>query len=565
MDKKEKSTLIRIICACAVFAGAFAAADGSTLRIILFAAAYIISGYDVIIKAASNIVRGKMLDENFLMTIATVGAFATGQYPEAAAVMLFYQVGELFEDMAVEKSRASITSLMDIRPDHANLEKDGAVVRVSPQDVETGSVIVVMPGEKIPLDGTVISGTSFLDTAALTGESVPRRVSDGDSVISGCIVKDSAIRVRTSGTYENSTVAKILELVENSDNGKAHTEKFITRFARIYTPCVVGAAVLLAVIPPLFTHEWMTWLSRALVFLVISCPCALVISVPLGFFAGIGGASKKGILVKGSNYLEALAKAGTFVFDKTGTLTKGVFTVTAVHPEVIPERKLVEYAALAESFSTHPIAASVIREYGKKPEDGRVHSVTETPGQGVTAVIDGKTVCAGNSKLMESIGVSWKQCSHEGTIIHISIDGTYMGHIVISDVVKETSKQTITSLKTAGARTVMLTGDHEKVAAAVSRDLGLDEYKSGLMPADKAAFVKGLCEQETGHGVVFVGDGINDAPVLKLADAGIAMGALGSDAAIEASDIVLMDDDPAKIPLAVTNIAQDHGNSQRKH
>lgn len=525
---------------------------------------YFIIGYDVLRKAVLGIINGQVFDENFLMALATVGAFATGEYDESVFVMLFYQTGELFQDYAVGKSRASITALMDIRPDTANLETEAGLEEVDPEDVPVGSVIVVKPGERVPLDGTVLEGSSTLDTAALTGEALPRNIHAGDDIISGCVNLTGLLRVTVTKPCEESTVSKILELVENSSEKKAVSEQFITRFAKYYTPCVVYAAlalfliptVLLAVLPtpPAFLAGtvWTEWLHRALTFLVISCPCALVISVPLSFFGGIGGASKCGILVKGGNYLEALAKADTVVFDKTGTLTKGTFAVSAVHPEAGFEAdQVLEYAALAEQYSTHPIAVS-LREACKSGMDrSRVSNVEEIAGHGIMAEVDGKRVGVGNSRLMERQSVNWLPCELPGTIVHVTIDGFYAGHIVIADQPKPDAKEAIARLKAMGVKkTVMLTGDTKEVAHTVADALGLDEYHAELLPADKVARVEELLKQETGK-LAFVGDGINDAPVLTRADIGIAMGGLGSDAAIEAADIVLMDDQPTKIAAAI--------------
>lgn len=527
-------------------------------------APYFIIGYDVLRKAALGIVNGQVFDENFLMALATVGAYATGEFDEAVFVMLFYQTGELFQDYAVGKSRTSIAALMDIRPDTANLETENGLETVDPEDVAVGSVIVVKPGERVPLDGTVLEGSSTLDTAALTGESLPRSIRVGDDIISGCVNLTGLLRVTVTKPCEESTVSKILELVENSSEKKAVSEQFITRFAKYYTPCVVYAAlalfliptVLLAVLPTLpgflAGTVWTDWLHRALTFLVISCPCALVISVPLSFFGGIGGASKCGILVKGGNYLEALAKADTVVFDKTGTLTKGTFAVSAVHPEAGFEAdQVLEYAALAEQYSTHPIAVS-LREACKSGMDrSRVANVEEIAGHGIMAEVDGKRVGVGNSRLMERQSVNWLPCELPGTIVHVTIDGFYAGHIVIADQPKPDAKEAIARLKAMGVKkTVMLTGDTKEVAHTVADALGLDEYHAELLPADKVARVEELLKQETGK-LAFVGDGINDAPVLTRADIGIAMGAMGSDAAIEAADVVLMDDDPRKIAKAI--------------
>ena len=534
------------------------------LQAVCFLVPYFIIGYDVLRKAVLGIINGQVFDENFLMAIATVGAFATGEFDEAVFVMLFYQTGELFQDYAVGKSRASITALMDIRPDTANLETENGLEEVDPEDVPVGSVIVVKPGERVPLDGTVLEGSSTLDTAALTGEALPRNIRAGDDIISGCVNLMGLLRVTVTKPCEESTVSKILELVENSSEKKAVSEQFITRFAKYYTPCVVYAAlalfliptILLAVLaaPPSFLAgtTWTEWLHRALTFLVISCPCALVISVPLSFFGGIGGASKCGILVKGGNYLEELAKADTVVFDKTGTLTCGTFAVTAVHPEAgFTEDQVLEYAALAEQYSTHPIAVSLREACKKEVEARRVADVEEIAGHGIMAKVDGRTVGVGNSRLMERQNVNWLPCELPGTIVHVTIDGFYAGHIVISDLPKPDAKDAIAGLKALGVKkTVMLTGDAKEVAHTVADALGLDEYHAELLPADKVARVEELLKQETGR-LAFVGDGINDAPVLTRADIGIAMGGLGSDAAIEAADVVLMDDQPSKIPVAI--------------
>jgi Cd2+/Zn2+-exporting ATPase len=554
MDKDQKTTLGRIIAAAVLFVVSFLpAVRGTAAEAVLCIAAYLTVGGDVLLEAVRNILHGEVFDENFLMTLATIGAIAVGQYPEAVAVMLFYQTGELFQDIAVEKSRASISSLMDIRPDYANIEENGQLKQVAPDSVATGTVIVIKPGEKVPLDGVVVEGASSLNTTALTGESLPRDVRTGDGVISGCVNMSGLLRVRTTGTFGESTVSKILELVENSDNGKANTEKFITRFAKIYTPAVVTGAALLAFIPSVITGQWTVWIQRALIFLVISCPCALVISIPLGFFGGIGGASRIGVLVKGSNYLEALARAEIVVFDKTGTLTKGNFKVTAIHPEVISAEELLEVAALAESYSDHPISQSLRAAYKRAVDKSRIKDVEDITGHGIKATVDGRTVYAGNSKLMDRIGTAWKPCDHEGTIIHVAEDGQYVGHIVISDEIKPQSKEAIAALKAEGVRrTVMLTGDREAVAESVAKELGLDETHAELLPADKVDRMEKLLGEKSEKGkLVFVGDGINDAPVLKRADVGIAMGALGSDAAIEAADVVLMDDNPAKIAQAI--------------
>ena len=539
------------------------------MEIPLYLAPYLIIGWDVLWKAVRNILNGQVFDENFLMALATVGAFATGEYAEAVFVMLFYQTGELFQDYAVGKSRQSIAALMDIRPDTANLElEDGSLEEVDPEDVEVGAVVVVRPGERVPLDGEVIEGASALDTAALTGESVPRDVAAGDAVISGCVNQSGLLRVKVTKLCEESTVSKILDMVENAGEKKSASENFITRFARYYTPCVVIAALALFLLPaialtllpssaqPAFLAgtNWTGWLHRALIFLVISCPCALVISVPLSFFGGIGGASKCGILVKGSNYLETLARTETVVFDKTGTLTQGSFTVTALHPAGgVTEDALLEAAALAESWSSHPISVSLRRACGKDLDPSRVTDVEEIAGHGVTAKVDGKAVSAGNSRLMEKEGVQWEPCDLPGTIVHVTVEGNYAGHILISDLPKPEAKTLAEGLKAAGVkRTVMLTGDTEAAAKAVARDLGIDEYHAQLLPADKVERVEALLAKKSpSAALAFVGDGINDAPVLTRADVGIAMGALGSDAAIEAADVVLMDDNPAKIATAM--------------
>ena len=519
----------------------------------LYLIPYLIIGWDILWKALRNLRNGQVFDENFLMAIATVGAFATAEYAEAVFVMLFFQIGELFEQYAVGKSRQSIAALMDIRPDTANLEgEDGTTEEVDPEEVEVGAVIVVKPGERIPLDGVVLSGISALDTAALTGEAAPREVVPGDNVISGCVNQSGVLRVKVTRPCEESTVSKILELVESAGEKKAVSEQFITRFARYYTPCVVLAAALLAIIPPLFVGGWGDWFHRALIFLVISCPCALVISVPLSFFGGIGGASRCGILVKGSNYLEALAKAETVVFDKTGTLTCGTFTVTSLHPENgFTEETLLETAALAEQYSDHPISLSLKAAWKKEPDPRRVTAVEESAGYGVRAVVDGRRVCVGSHRLMEQEGVVWNACDRPGTQIHVAADGVYAGFILISDLPKEDAAAALAELKRSGVkRTVLLTGDTAATAAAVAKELGVDEFHAELLPHHKVERVEELLAQ-TGGTLVFVGDGINDAPVLTRADIGIAMGALGSDAAIEAADIVLMDDKPSKIAAAI--------------
>ena len=523
--------------------------------LILYLIPYLIIGWDVLWRAVRNIAHGQVFDENFLMALATVGALAIGEYPEAVFVMLFYQVGELFQSYAVDQSRKSITALMDIRPDYANMEgPDGQLEQVDPEDVAVGDTIIIKAGERIPLDGVVLEGSSTVDTAALTGESLPRRVESGDDVISGCVNLSGLLKVRVTKAFEESTVAKILDLVENSASKKAKAENFITKFARYYTPIVVLAAVALAFLPPLLTSiQWVDSIQRALNFLVVSCPCALVISVPLSFFGGIGGASKDGILVKGGNYLEVLARTEIVVFDKTGTLTRGVFNVTAIHPDHCDQGQLLELAALAECWSDHPISRSLKEAYGREMDSARVSSVEEVAGRGVKAVVDGHTICVGNDKLMEDIGVSWHPCHRVGTTVHVASDGVYLGHIVISDEVKPDAKEAVAALKAAGVRkTVMLTGDAQAVGEDVAKQLGLDEVHTQLLPADKVERVEALLKEVSPKGALaFVGDGINDAPVLSRADIGIAMGGLGSDAAIEAADIVLMDDKPSKIAHAI--------------
>ena len=556
MTKKQKNVLIRIIAAGALLitAALLPLEEKSLLRLAAFLVPYFVIGYDVLWKAVRGIIHGQVFDENFLMCVATVGALFVGEYPEASAVMLFYQTGELFQSVAVGRSRKSISDLMDICPEYANVERDGQLEEVDPEEVELDSIIVIKPGEKIPLDGVIIEGSSSVDTAALTGESLPRSVKVGDEVISGCINQGGLLKVKVTKEYEDSTVTKILELVENSATKKAKSENFITRFARYYTPSVVIAAAVLAVLPPLILGGgWADWIHRALIFLVISCPCALVISVPLSFFGGIGGASKRGILVKGGNYLEALANAETVVFDKTGTLTKGSFEVTKIHSDSMGEDELLDLAAHAESYSDHPIARSVCAKFGKEVDHGRITSDEEISGHGIRAVIDGREIYAGNKKLMAKQSVDVPECSCRGTMVHVAADGGYAGHIVISDVVKETSAEAIKSLKENGVKqTVMLTGDAKSTAEEVANTLGLDKVYAELLPADKVEKVEKLLkEKQEGSSLVFVGDGINDAPVLTRADVGIAMGSLGSDAAIEAADIVLMDDDPAKISLAM--------------
>lgn len=553
MTRKQKKTLIRILAAAVLLiAAALLPVEGWT-KLLVFLIPYLTAGWDVLWKAIRNIAHGQVFDENFLMAIATLGAFATGEYPEAVFVMLFYQVGELFQSYAVGKSRQSISALMDIRPDYANMEVNGQLEQVDPEDVNVGDTIVIKAGERVPLDGVVLEGTSALDTAALTGESLPRNVEPGDDVVSGCVNQSGLLRVQVTKPFGDSTVAKILDLVENSASKKAKAENFISKFARYYTPAVVLGAVLLAVLPPLLgLGAWGEWFHQALVFLVISCPCALVISVPLSFFGGIGGASKAGILVKGSNYLEVLANTETIVFDKTGTLTRGVFNVTAIHPDHCDEAQLLELAALAESYSDHPISRSLREAYNHELDTGRVSNVEELSGRGVKANIDGRLICVGSGKLMEELKVPWHPCHKVGTTVHVAENGTYLGHIVISDEVKPDAAQAIAELKRRGIRTVMLTGDAAPVGEAVAKELGLDEVHAQLLPADKVKQVERLLEQKSPKGkLAFVGDGINDAPVLSRADIGIAMGAIGSDAAIEAADIVLMDDKPSKIAAAM--------------
>ena len=565
MTKKQKKMLARIlVCAVMLIALQFLPITGIP-RFALYLAAYLVIGFDILKKAAKGIGNGRVFDENFLMAVATIGAFAlaiyekSGDYNEAIAVMLFYQIGELFQSYAVGKSRKNISALMDIRPDYANIEVDGKLEKVDPDEVAVGSVIVVQPGEKVPLDGVIIDGASTLNTSALTGESLPRDAKTGDEIISGCINMTGVLKVRTTKEFGESTVSKILELVENSSSRKSRSEDFITKFARIYTPAVCYSALALAVIPPVArlamgsSAEWEQWIYRALTFLVTSCPCALVVSIPLSFFAGIGGASKEGVLIKGSNYLETLSQVKTVVFDKTGTLTKGVFEVSAVHHSPLEEAKLLEYAALAECASSHPISKSLQKAYGKEIDRSRVTDIEEVSGRGILAKVDGVPVAAGNHKLMEQLGIDFIDCHSVGTIIHMAIDGKYAGHIVISDVIKPNSKQAIEQLHRAGVtKTVMLTGDAKKVAASVAKELGVDEVYSDLLPAGKVEKVEALLSQQSGKAkLAFVGDGINDAPVLSRADIGIAMGAMGSDAAIEAADIVLMDDEPLQIAKAI--------------
>ncbi len=555
MSKKQKKGLVRIGAGAVLLVAAYLLPVEGWASLVAFLVPYAVVGWDVLWKAVRNILHGQVFDENFLMALATIGAFATGEYSEGVAVMLFYQVGEWFQRYAVGRSRRSIAALMDIRPDHANLVgPDGTARQVDPDEVQVGDVILVKPGERVPLDGTVLEGNSMMDTAALTGESVPRRTAEGDTVISGCINGSGLLRVRVEKPYGESTVAKILDLVENAGEKKAKAENFITKFARWYTPAVVIAALALAVLPPMVLGGgWADWVRRALIFLVISCPCALVISVPLSFFGGIGGASKRGILVKGGAYMEVLANARTVVFDKTGTLTKGVFSVTAVHPHEIDKTHLVELAALAESYSTHPIAVSLRAAYGKTPDAARVAGYEELSGRGVRARVDGRTVCVGNGRLMDEAGAQWHECHLTGTVAHVSVDGSYAGHIVISDEVKPDAAAAIAALKEAGVKkTVMLTGDAREVGEAVAKQLGIDEAYTQLLPADKVEHMERLlARQPKGEALAFVGDGVNDAPVLARADVGIAMGGIGSDAAIEAADVVLMDDKPSKLAEAV--------------
>ena len=565
MNRKQKKNLIRIIIAAVLLIFLKLVSLPAWLSVVLYLAAYIVIGYDILRKAFKGILNKQVFDENFLMAVATVGAIALAVYErsadlsEAVAVMLFYQIGELFQSYAVGKSRRNISALMDIRPDYANIEKDGQLERVDPDEVEIGSVIVVQPGEKVPIDGTVIEGTSSLNTSALTGESLPRDVAVGDEIISGCINMTGVLKIRTSKAFGESTVSKILELVESSGARKSRAESFISRFARVYTPVVCYSALALAVLPPVIRlimgmgGEWSTWIYRALTFLVISCPCALVISIPLSFFAGIGGASHEGILIKGSNYLETMSQVKTMVFDKTGTLTQGVFEVSGIHHSAIEDEKLIEYAALTECASSHPISQSLRRAYGKEIDRERVTDIQEVSGKGVIAKVDGVSVAAGNDKLMAQLGIEAIPCRSVGTVIHIAIDGKYSGHILISDVEKPDAKDAIAALKRAGVtKTVMLTGDADKVAQFTAKNLGVDEVYSELLPGDKVDKVEMLLSKLEGRGkLAFVGDGINDAPVLSRADIGIAMGAMGSDAAIEAADIVLMDDDPMKIAKGI--------------
>ena len=561
MNKKQKKVLTRIIVAAVLMiVFSFLPIEGYA-AFALFMIPYLVIGYDILIKAGKGIKNHQVFDENFLMAVATVGAIALGDYREGVAVMLFYQIGELFQSYAVGKSRRNISDLMDIRPDYANIERDGEIEEVDPDEVEIGSIIVVKPGEKVPIDGVIIEGTTTLNTSALTGESVPRDASEGDEVISGCINMTGVLRIKTTKEFGESTVSKILDMVENASSRKSRSENFISKFAKYYTPAVCYGALALAVLPPVvrmifmgLSPEWGDWIMRALTFLVISCPCALVISIPLSFFAGIGGASNAGVLVKGSNYLETLAGTKYVVFDKTGTMTQGVFEVTGVHHNTLPMNEILEYAALAESFSSHPISRSLQKAYGKAIDQSRVTDVQEVSGKGVIAKVDGRTVAAGNAKLMEMKGISYQECHSVGTIVHLAVDGEYVGHILIADLLKPHAEEAIRALKAAGIRkTVMLTGDAKRVADKVAVDLGIDEVYSELLPGDKVTMVEKLLSQKAGEKekLAFVGDGINDAPVLSRADIGIAMGAMGSDAAIEAADIVLMDDDPLKIAKAI--------------
>lgn len=568
MEKENKIRFARIILSAALLGVAVLVEKKCDLSVwqllLVYLIPYLIAGYDTLLEAGEKIVKGDFFDEDFLMSIATIGALCIGflpgaetQFPEAVFVMLFFQVGELFEDIAEGRSRKSISALMDIRPDTANVERDGKVLTVNPEEVKVGETIVVRPGEKVPMDGLVLEGTSSLDTVALTGESVPRTIGPKDNIISGCVNLSGVIRAKVTKAFGESTASKILDLVENASENKSKSESFISRFARIYTPVVVIAALVLAFIPPVLSGDFggtfATWLYRALTFLIVSCPCALVISVPLSFFGGIGGASSKGILIKGSNYLEALAKVGTVVFDKTGTLTEGVFDVTAVHPETIDEKELLHLAAHVERYSSHPIAISLKNAYPDEADGCSVENVEEIAGHGVRAVVNGKTVCVGNTKMMDAVGAKWKPCEKNGTIVHVSVDGTYVGHIVVSDRIKADSADAIKALKAEGVtKTVMLTGDKREVGEYVASAVGLDEFRAELLPAGKVAELERLLkEKPAGKTLAFVGDGINDAPVLARADLGIAMGGLGSDAAIEAADVVLMDDKPSKIALGV--------------
>ena len=560
MNKKQKKVFIRIIVAAALMIILSLLPIEGYLRLGLFMIPYLVISYDILRKAIKGILNKQVFDENFLMAVATIGAIILGEYTEGVAVMLFYQIGELFQSYAVGKSRRNISELMDIRPDYANVQRDGKLEKVDPDEVEIGSIIVVQPGEKIPIDGIIIEGNTTLNTSALTGESLPREAVVGNDVISGCINMTGVLKIQTTKEFGESTVSKILDLVENSSSKKSKSENFISKFARYYTPAVCYGALALAILPPIvrmlffrITPEWGEWIYRALTFLVISCPCALVISIPLSFFAGIGGASKEGVLVKGSNYLETLSQTKYVVFDKTGTMTQGVFEVSGVHHSEMENEKLLEYAALVESFSSHPISKSLQKAYGKEIDRNRVSDVEEISGNGVTAKVDGVFVAAGNVKLMKRLGIEYKECHHVGTVVHMAVDGAYAGHILISDLIKPHAKEAIHELKKAGvARTVMLTGDAKNAAEQVAKELGIEEVYSELLPADKVIKVEELLEKkEEKQKLAFVGDGINDAPVLSRADIGIAMGALGSDAAIEAADVVLMDDDPLKIAKAI--------------
>ena len=560
MNKKQKKMLVRIVIAALCMVVFSLIPVEGYLEFALFMIPYLVIGYDILKKAGKGILNRQVFDENFLMAVATVGAILLGDYKEGVAVMLFYQIGELFQSYAVGRSRRNISDLMDIRPDYANVERDGQLERVDPDEVSVGDTIVVQPGEKVPIDGVVLAGNTMLNTSALTGESLPRETGVGDEVISGCINMNGVLKIRTTKEFGESTVSRILELVEESSSRKSKSENFITKFARYYTPAVCYGAAALAVLPPLVRMllmgndpQWGEWVFRALTFLVISCPCALVISIPLSFFAGIGGASKAGVLVKGSNYLEALAQAGYVVFDKTGTMTRGVFEVSGIHHNTMEEEKLLEYAALAESYSTHPISRSLQKAYGRPVDQSRVSDVQEISGKGVLAKVDGVEVAAGNQKLMEHLGIGCMDCHSVGTVVHMAVDGSYAGHILISDMLKPHAKEAVRALKQAGVkRTVMLTGDTRRVADRVAEELGIQEVRSELLPGDKVSVVEKLLAEKKGkEKLVFVGDGINDAPVLSRADIGIAMGALGSDAAIEAADIVLMDDDPLKIAKAI--------------
>ena len=559
MNKKQKKMLLRIIIAAVLIVVFSLLPAEGYLRFVLFMIPYLVIGYDILKKAFKGILNKQVFDENFLMAVATVGAILLGDYSEGVAVMLFYQIGELFQSYAVGKSRRNISELMDIRPDYANIEKDGTLEQVDPDEVEIGTIIVVQPGEKVPIDGVIIEGISTLNTSALTGESLPRDAKAGDEVISGCINMTGLLKIRTTKEFGESTVSKILELVENSSSRKSKSENFISKFAKYYTPAVCYGALALAFIPPIVLlimgkpAMWGDWIYRALTFLVISCPCALVISIPLSFFAGIGGASNQGILVKGSNYLETLAQTKYVVFDKTGTMTQGVFEVSGIHHNEVPDEKLLEYAALAECSSSHPISKSLQKAYGKPIDRNRVTDIEEISGNGVIAKVDGISVAAGNTKLMNRLGIAYQDCHHVGTVVHMAIDGKYAGHILISDIIKPHAKEAIAELKKAGiSKTVMLTGDSKRVADQVAGELGIQEVYSELLPADKVSRVEELLNQKSEKAkLAFVGDGINDAPVLSRADIGIAMGALGSDAAIEAADIVLMDDDPLKISKAI--------------